>query len=99
MATTRRTSTTAPRKKTEIKKAEPVEIVKEKASIPSDWEKQAREIIKLAKSAGLQENFFYASICPKLTSFLSGDGQNSLLSEMLARVTLSQIQSYALLLG
>lgn len=59
MATTRRTSTTAPKKKMEIKKTEPVEIVKEKASIPSDWEKQAKEIIKMAKSSGLQENFFF----------------------------------------
>lgn len=59
MATTRRTSTKTTARKPAVKKTEPVETVKEKASIPSDWEKQAKEIIKMAKSSGLQENFFF----------------------------------------
>lgn len=31
----------------------------EKASMPDDWEKQAREILEMAESSGLQENFLF----------------------------------------
>ena len=31
----------------------------EKASMPDDWEKQAKEILEMAESSGLQENFLF----------------------------------------
>lgn len=37
--------------------AEP--ITDEKAKLPDEWEKQAKEIIQMAESTGLQENFFF----------------------------------------
>ena len=33
--------------------------IPEKASLPNEWDKQAKEILKLAESSGLQENFFF----------------------------------------
>ena len=31
----------------------------EKAKLPKEWEKQAKEILKMAESSGLQENFLF----------------------------------------
>ena len=31
----------------------------EKASLPDEWEKQAQEILRMAESTGLQENFLF----------------------------------------
>lgn len=31
----------------------------QKADLPKDWQKQAKEIIKMAESSGMQENFFF----------------------------------------
>lgn len=71
MATAKRTSNTAEKKttvrKTPVKRAtktaQPQESVSEakaeKAQLPKDWQKQAKEIIKLAESSGMQENFFF----------------------------------------
>lgn len=53
---TARKRTAKPKEKIEIK-AEP--LTEEKAKLPEEWEKQAREIILMAESTGLQENFFF----------------------------------------
>ena len=71
MATAKRTSNTAEKKTTvrktasatTRKRAKPEETVSEakpeKAELPKDWQKQAKEIIKMAESSGMQENFFF----------------------------------------
>lgn len=71
MATAKRTSNTAEKKTTvrktasatTRKRAKPEEIAPEakpeKAELPKDWQKQAKEIIKMAESSGMQENFFF----------------------------------------
>ena len=71
MATAKRTSNTAEKKTTvrktasatTRKRAKPEETVPdgkpEKAELPKDWQKQAKEIIKMAESSGMQENFFF----------------------------------------
>lgn len=62
--TVRKTTAKAPAKQGATRKrTKPEETVPEekpeKAELPKDWQKQAKEIIKMAESSGMQENFFF----------------------------------------
>ena len=67
---TKKTATTAGAKKATAEKKLPPSLQRidvdlasekpaEKAKLPKEWEKQAKEIIKMAESSGLQENFLF----------------------------------------
>ena len=61
--TARKTTTKAPAKQGATRKRATApadeESKPQKADLPKDWQKQAKEIIKLAESSGMQENFFF----------------------------------------